>query len=201
MKPRIHPAGVLLIAVIGMVLVLAVAPGSSGLTLAAAAGEEAKEEKDPSGFQPPAWYSDPELGTTWTRFTGRYIFELTCTSCHTWGPDYWSRDQWQAYLGGFPGNHEPAVSRDYADLTAMFRPANYVPNATQLDDSLKEFLLSEAPESTGSEVERLAPYKSLPKVGDPAPDFEIVDIEGHRHRISEYRGNKQLVLVFSRAHW
>lgn len=194
MRPRIHRAGVLLTAVVGMVLILAAPPAGSGLTLAVPPG--AQEETDPSGFQPPAWYDDPELGATWKRFTGRYIFERTCTSCHAW-----SRAQWQEYLEGFPGNHEPPVSREYSDLTAMFRPANYVPNAAQLNDTLKEFLLSEAPESTGSAAARLAPYKSLPKVGDPAPDFEIVDIEGHRHRVSEYRGKKQLVLVFSRAHW
>lgn len=199
MRPRIHRAGVLLTAVVGMVLILAAPPAGSCLTLAVPPG--AQEETDPSGFQPPAWYDDPELGATWKRFTGRYIFERTCTSCHAWGPEYWSRAQWQEYLERFPGNHEPPVSREYSDLTAMFRPANYVPNAAQLNDTLKEFLLSEAPESTGSAAARLAPYKSLPKVGDPAPDFEIVDIEGHRHRVSEYRGKKQLVLVFSRAHW
>ncbi len=199
MKARIHPAGVLLTTIAGMGLVLVALQAGLALTLAVPSG--AQEETDPSGFQPPAWYDDPELGATWKRFTGRYIFERTCTSCHAWGPDYWSRAQWHEYLEGFPGNHEPPVSREYSDLTAMFRPANYVPNAAQLNDTLKEFLLSEAPESTGSAAARLAPYKSLPKVGDPAPDFEIVDIEGHRHRVSEYRGKKQLVLVFSRAHW
>ncbi len=201
MRPRINPGGVLLATIVGMVLVLAASPTGSGLALAFPAGEEAQEETDPTGFQPPAWYADPELGTTWKRFTGRYIFERTCTSCHRWGPSYWSRAQWQTYLEEFPGNHEPAVSRDYSDLTAMFRPAKYVPSEAQRNDTLREFLLSEAPDSTGSEEERLAPYESLPKVGDPAPDFEIVDIEGHRHRVSDYRGEKQLVLVFSRAHW
>jgi len=184
---------------IGMALVLAVAASGSGLTLAA--GEEARKETDPTGFQPPGWYDDPELTTTWKRFTGRYIYERTCTSCHRWGPSYWPRAQWQAYLEGFPDNHEPAVSRDYSDLTAMFQPANYVPSMAQRADTLMEFVLSEAPDSTGSEAERLAPYESLPKVGDPAPDFEIVDVGGHRHRVSEYRGKKQLVLVFSRANW
>ena len=185
--------------VIGMAVVLAVLPNASGLTLAAA--DEAQKETDPSGYQPPAWYDDPELGTTWKRFTGRYIFERTCTSCHQWGPNYWPRAQWQAYLDGFPKNHEPSVSQDYSDLTAMFRPANYVPSKAQRTDSLAEFLLSEAPDSTGSETKRLAPYESLPKVGDLAPDFEIVDVEGHRHRVSEYREKKQLALVFSRANW
>ena len=199
MKPPIHPIGVLLTTVVGMVFVLAALPVGSGLSLAVPSG--AQKETDPSGLQPPAWYGDPELGTTWKRFTGRYIFERTCTSCHVWGPKYWSRAQWQDYLEGFPENHEPAVSQDYSDLTAMFRPANYVPSGAQRNDTLREFLLSEAPDSTGSEAERLAPYESLPKVGDPAPDFEIVDIGGHRHRISDYRGKKQLVLVFSRAHW
>jgi len=141
---RLHLRGVLVTIAIGMALVPAVAPDGSGLTLAA--GEEAQEETDPTGFQPP-------------------------------------------------------VSRDYSDLTAMFRLADYVPSMAQRADTLAEFLLSEAPDSTGSDAERLAPYESLPKVGDPAPDFEIVDVAGHRHRVSEYRGKKQLALVFSRANW
>ena len=58
--------------------------------------------------------------------------------------------RWQTYLEEFPGNHEPAVSRDYSDLTAMFRPAKYVPSEAQRNDTLREFLLSEAPDSTGS---------------------------------------------------
>jgi hypothetical protein len=91
------------------------------------------------------------------------------------------------------------------DPTGFQPPAwyddHYVPSKAQRADTLMEFLLSEAPDSTVSEAERQAPYESLPKVGDPAPDFEIVDVGGHRHRVSEYRGKKQLVLVFSRANW
>ena len=201
MREQINLGGALLTAIFGMALVLAVFPAGTGPTLAAPAAGAALEDTDPTGLGPPAWYDDPELGAEWKRFTGRYIFERSCTSCHRWGPNYRSRAQWRAYLERFPENHEPRVSRTYSDLTAMFRPANYVPSPAQRNDTLMEFLLSEAPDSTGSEAERLAPYESLPKVGDVAPDFEIVDIEGHRHRVSEYRGEKQLVLVFSRAHW
>ena len=60
---------------------------------------------------------------------------------------------------------------------------------------------SEGPASAGTREERLAAFDSLPKVGDIAPDFEIVDVEGRRRRVSQYRGRKQLVVVFSRAHW
>ena len=171
------------------------------LALAVSLRAGAAEEKDPTGLQPPAWYNDPELGTRWNRFTGRYIFERTCTSCHFWGPDYWTRSKWKEFLEEFPGNHEPAVAEEYSDLTGMFQPSESVPNATQLTDTLKEFLLSAAPDAAQPQAKRLALFESLPKVGDPAPDFEIVDIEGHHHRVSEYRGKKQLVLVFSRAHW
>jgi hypothetical protein len=160
-----------------------------------------EEETDPTGLRAPAWYDDAELGAQWNRFTGRYIFERTCTSCHRWGPGYWSRSQWKGYLEAFPGNHEPAVSEKYDDLTAMFQPANYVPSSTQRTDTLREFLLSEAPHTSPDEARRLAPFESLPKTGEAAPDFEIVDVEGHRHRVSDYLGKKQLVLVFSRAHW
>ena len=83
----------------------------------------------------------------------------------------------------------------------MFQPVNYVPNADQLNTTLREFLLASSPDSALPESERMATYESLPKVGDIAPDFEIVDSEGHLHRISEYQGKEQLVLVFSRANW
>ncbi len=202
MKAQINHAGILLTAMVGLAFALTLLPAGPGPTLVFSAGEEARVDTDPSGLEPPAWYDDAELGATWKRFTGRYIFERSCTSCHQWGPKYWSRTQWRAYLEHFPENHEPPVSRTYSDLTAMFRPANYVPSSAQRNDTLLEFLLSEAPDSTGSEAERQAPYASLlPQVGDLAPDFEIVDVEGHRHRVSDYREKKQLVLVFSRAHW
>jgi peroxiredoxin len=36
-----------------------------------------------------------------------------------------------------------------------------------------------------------------PKVGDPAPDFELSDITGeHRVRLSEFQGKKPVALVF-----
>lgn len=183
---------ILVMIAIGLTLVV-------GMSLAA--GEEVQEETDPSGYQPPAWYDDPELGVTWKRFTGRYIFERACTSCHQWGPNYWTSTKWKTYMNEFPENHEPPISKEYSDLTAMFRPATYVPNSNQRADTLKEFLLSEATDDGVDEAERLVPYASLPQVGDPAPDFEIVDVGGHRHRVSEYQGKQQLVLIFSRANW
>jgi hypothetical protein len=173
------------------------------LTLALAISIQAgtKEEKDPSGLRPPAWYTDAEIGASWNHFTGRYIFEKSCTSCHSWGPGYQTRSKWKAYLQDFPENHEPDVTKAYADLTGMFPPANYVPNAAQRKNTLEKFLLQAAPESDLPQAQRMASFESLPKVGDQAPDFEIVDVEGHRHKVSEYRGKKQLALVFSRAHW
>jgi len=84
LRSPIHLLGVVVTLAFGMALVLA-----------------APVETDPTGFQPPAWYDDPELGVTWKRFTGRYIFERTCTSCHRWGPSYWPRDQWQTVIGQF----------------------------------------------------------------------------------------------------
>lgn len=81
--------------------------------------------------------------------------------------------QWQTYMDGFPENHEPPISGEYSDLTTMFRPATYVPNPNQRADTLKEFLLSEATNVGVDEAERLAPYASLPRVGDPAPGIGI----------------------------
>jgi cytochrome oxidase Cu insertion factor (SCO1/SenC/PrrC family) len=39
------------------------------------------------------------------------------------------------------------------------------------------------------------------KVGDPAPDFTLEDMTGKRLSLSDFRGRKNLVLVFYRGHW
>jgi peroxiredoxin len=33
----------------------------------------------------------------------------------------------------------------------------------------------------------------------PAPDFELIDSEGRKVRLSTYKGNKHVVLVFNRG--
>ena len=38
-------------------------------------------------------------------------------------------------------------------------------------------------------------------VGKPAPDFKATDIDGKEVKLSDWVGKKQIVLVFSRAHW
>ena len=36
-----------------------------------------------------------------------------------------------------------------------------------------------------------------PKAGDPAPDFELFDVEGaHAIRLSEFKGKKPVALIF-----
>ena len=39
-----------------------------------------------------------------------------------------------------------------------------------------------------------------PQIGDPAPDFSLVDVSGRRIRLSDYKGRKNLVLVFYARH-
>lgn len=39
------------------------------------------------------------------------------------------------------------------------------------------------------------------KVGDKAPDFKATNIEGETVKLSDWIGQKKLVVVFSRAHW
>ena len=36
-------------------------------------------------------------------------------------------------------------------------------------------------------------------VGRPAPDFELADVQGRKIRLSDYRGKKNVVLVFTRG--
>ena len=38
-----------------------------------------------------------------------------------------------------------------------------------------------------------------PQVGDAAPDFSLVDTSGKTQRLSDYRGDKPVVLIFNRG--
>jgi peroxiredoxin len=38
-----------------------------------------------------------------------------------------------------------------------------------------------------------------PQIGDPAPDFSLPDTSGKMHRLSDYRGDMAVVLVFNRG--
>jgi cytochrome oxidase Cu insertion factor (SCO1/SenC/PrrC family) len=39
------------------------------------------------------------------------------------------------------------------------------------------------------------------KVGQPAPDFTLEDSDGKKISLADYRGKKNVVLVFYRGHW
>jgi len=39
------------------------------------------------------------------------------------------------------------------------------------------------------------------KVGDPAPDFTLEDEKGTPLTLSQFRGKKEVILVFYRGHW
>lgn len=39
------------------------------------------------------------------------------------------------------------------------------------------------------------------RVGDPAPDFTLASLAGPPVTLSDYRGEKDVVLVFYRGHW
>ena len=49
-------------------------------------------------------------------------------------------------------------------------------------------------ELTPVDLERVA-------VGDVAPDFRLAALEGEPVRLSDYRGSRNVVLVFYRGHW
>lgn len=39
------------------------------------------------------------------------------------------------------------------------------------------------------------------KLGDKAPDFTLEEMDGKRVSLSDFRGKKNVVLVFYRGHW
>jgi len=39
------------------------------------------------------------------------------------------------------------------------------------------------------------------KVGQPAPDFTLTEMNGKQVSLSDFRGKKNVVLVFYRGHW
>jgi cytochrome oxidase Cu insertion factor (SCO1/SenC/PrrC family) len=39
------------------------------------------------------------------------------------------------------------------------------------------------------------------KVGQPAPDFTLENVDGKQVSLSDFRGKKSVVLVFYRGHW
>jgi cytochrome oxidase Cu insertion factor (SCO1/SenC/PrrC family) len=39
------------------------------------------------------------------------------------------------------------------------------------------------------------------KVGDQAPDFTLENIDGKRISLSDFRGKRNVLLVFYRGHW
>jgi hypothetical protein len=39
------------------------------------------------------------------------------------------------------------------------------------------------------------------QVGQLAPDFRLGDEQGDIHQLSQYRGSKNVILVFYRGHW
>ncbi len=41
----------------------------------------------------------------------------------------------------------------------------------------------------------------VPKQGEEAPDFTLVDSAGREHRLSEMVARRPLTLVFYRGHW
>jgi cytochrome oxidase Cu insertion factor (SCO1/SenC/PrrC family) len=39
------------------------------------------------------------------------------------------------------------------------------------------------------------------RIGQPAPDFTLENLDGRRISLSDFRGEKNVVLVFYRGHW
>ncbi|MEE9295557.1 MAG: hypothetical protein V3W34_11425 [Phycisphaerae bacterium] len=147
-----------------------------------------------------AWQADEKLREKWAAITGRFIFQKTCLDCHQEGPSAFTREEWQEHLQGFPGAMHPELPAFYSDLTAMFSYGHMVPNGSERLEAVTKFLLQAAPKVYDPEKE-YGEVDLLPAVGEAAPDFEIKDSKGSTFRLKSLQGKKNLVLVFSRAHW
>ena len=55
--------------------------------------------------------------------------------------------------------------------------------------------------SPKDEVKQSATDLDRVKVGQPAPDFTLEDSDGKNVSLADYRGKKNVVLVFYRGHW
>lgn len=161
-----------------------------------------KKTKKRVEIPPPAWQrGDRALAAKAARTAGRHIFQRACTSCHAWGPEYFSRDEWKEYLQGFPDNHDPDVRKEYAGMAAMFAAGKGIPAGQQRVKVIESFLVSAAPTTRPAAARRERPFDGLPQVGLSAPDFSITDVTGRKISLKQLKGKKHLVLVFSRAHW
>jgi cytochrome oxidase Cu insertion factor (SCO1/SenC/PrrC family) len=65
------------------------------------------------------------------------------------------------------------------------------------------FLLGAAPADLGPKDGAGLPPADLEriKIGEKAPDFTLENLDGKRIALGNYRGKKNLVLVFYRGHW
>jgi len=166
---------------------------------------ERARKRDETFVGKTAWQMDDKLGEKWQELTGRFIFQRSCLSCHTRGPAAYARTKWQETLGTFPDDtHNDLLPEEYRDLTAMFSYGSMMPNDQSRTQALRTFLQRHAPATAAEESapDSLRSVDLLPQVGDEAPPFSIVDVDGVTHDLDVYaQKGESLILVFSRAHW
>ena len=149
-----------------------------------------------------AWQMDEKLGEKWRELTGRFIFQRSCLPCHPRGPAAYPRTKWQETLETFPDDtHKDLLPEEYKDLTAMFSYGSMMPNNLARTRALRTFLQRYAT-AEDSATDSLKAVDLLPRVGNAAPPFSIVDVDGVTHDLDVYaQKGESLILVFSRAHW
>lgn len=83
----------------------------------------------------------------------------------------------------------------------MFRSVAKIVLFTILLWSIGGTALALGPADSGGS-EQLAPTDlERVNVGSPAPDFTLEDEKGNAITLSQFRGQKNVVLVFYRGHW
>jgi len=95
--------------------------------------------------------------------------------------------------GYMPGMTMPFKIKNDADLQ-MIKPGDDI-TATLVVDDLASWIEITAIVEGGSPLTPTASVPGEPKPGDDIPDFELVNQDGHRIRLSQYKG-KALALTF-----
>lgn len=148
-----------------------------------------------------AWQEDKTLEEKWRIACGRAIFQKSCVSCHSAGPEEFTRKEWEQKLKTLPAKGHDGVAKSFDDLTAPFPFGEFVPGKPERIEAVRRYAMSASGDRRRKKDPKAPPIDLLPSIGKPAPDFLLKDESGVEHSLKAHRGRSQVLLAVSRAHW